>query len=62
MLAADTAGGATTDLSRYLREHVFAGAALRTVDPDPDDVAASEAHLERWLAGLAIERAAVESL
>ena len=33
-----------------------------TVDPDPADVAAFDAFIERYEAGLPIERAAVDSL
>ena len=39
---------------------MFAGASLRTVDPDPADVAGFEAFMQRYVAGLAVERAAVE--
>ncbi len=50
------------DLGTYLAEHVFAGAALDVVEPDPDDVAGFAAYLERYAAGLAVERAAVEAI
>jgi sugar (pentulose or hexulose) kinase len=49
-----------TSLDRYLRTDVFATAALDTVQPDPGDVAGFAAFAERFVAGLAIERAAVE--
>lgn len=62
VLAAYTASGATQDLPAYLDEHVFADAVFRSVEPDPADVEAFAAYLERYRAGLAIERAAVESL
>jgi len=39
---------------------VFADAALDVVTPDADDVAGFAAYLERYSAGLAVERAATE--
>jgi sugar (pentulose or hexulose) kinase len=62
VLAAYTASGAETDLATYLRERVFADAAFRSVEPDPADVAAFAEYLERYRAGLAVERAAVDAL
>jgi hypothetical protein len=50
------------DLGAYLREHVFATAEIDTVDPDPADVAGFAAYLERYAAGLDVERAAVAAL
>jgi hypothetical protein len=41
---------------------VFGGAVATTVEPDPDDVRGFDAYLERYSAGLAIEKAAVEAL
>ncbi len=49
-------------LGAYLGERVFADAALDVVAPDPDDAAGFAAYLERYDAGLAVERAAVESI
>jgi sugar (pentulose or hexulose) kinase len=49
-------------LGAYLDAEVFADAALDVVEPDADDVAGFSAYLERYSAGLAIERAAVETL
>ena len=46
-------------LDAYLAERVFAGAALESVDPDPTDVAGFDAYVQRFTAGLPIERAAV---
>ena len=44
-------------------ERVFAGRrASTTVEPDPDDVAGFAAYLDRYRAGLAVERAAVDAL
>ena len=50
------------DLGAYLGAEVFADAALDVVEPDADDVAGFAAFLERYSAGLAIERAAVAAL
>ena len=48
-------------LADYLTAQVFAGAGLETVHPDPADVAGFDAYVQRFSAGLAIERAAVEN-
>ncbi|GAA4065056.1 xylulokinase [Agromyces indicus] len=50
------------DLGRYLDEHVFTGADVTTVEPDPADVAGFAAYLDRYRAGLAAEAAAVDAL
>ncbi|WP_127127318.1 xylulokinase [Georgenia sp. SYP-B2076] len=49
------------DLGTYLRTRVFADAAVDVVEPDAADLEGFEAFLERYVAGLAIERAAVEA-
>lgn len=49
-------------LGAYLGAEVFADAALDVVEPDAGDVAGFSAYLERYGAGLAVERAAVETL
>ncbi|MBQ6373605.1 MAG: FGGY-family carbohydrate kinase [Clostridia bacterium] len=49
-------------LDDYLEERVFGTMSRETVDPDPADVAAFDAFIERYEAGLPIERAAVDSL
>ena len=61
---ASAAGAAAPgqDLGAYLGAEVFADAALDVVEPDAEDVAGFSAFLERYSAGLAIERAAVETL
>ncbi|MEU1972949.1 FGGY-family carbohydrate kinase [Microbacterium sp. NPDC019599] len=51
-----------SDLGAYLRDEVFASAAIDTVDPDPADVAGFAAYLDRYRAGLAVEAAAVSAL
>jgi len=49
-------------LGDFLATEVFATTPLEKVDPDPADVAGFDAFMVRWTAGLAIERAAVESV
>jgi len=62
VLAAYTSSGAKQSLADYLRDHVFRGASLHVVEPYADDVAGFSAYLDRYRAGLAIERAAIEAL
>lgn len=47
-------------LDDYLTTSVFAGAALDTVAPEPADVAGFDAFMQRYVAALPIQRAAVE--
>ncbi|MFI5039864.1 MAG: FGGY-family carbohydrate kinase, partial [Solirubrobacterales bacterium] len=49
-------------LDDYLRSRVFGGFTFETTDPHPDDVAGFAAYLERYRAGLAVERSAAESI
>ncbi len=49
-------------LAEYLSRRVFADAESVTVKPKPSDVAGFEAFMERYTKGLAIEKAAIESL
>ncbi|GAB3614286.1 FGGY-family carbohydrate kinase [Humibacter ginsengisoli] len=49
-------------LAEYLNDTVFADAATQVTDPDPADVAGFAAYLERYSAGLAVERAAIAAL
>jgi sugar (pentulose or hexulose) kinase len=49
-------------LHEYLADEVFAGAALETVGPRAEDVAGFNAFMERFAAGLAVERVAVDNL
>jgi sugar (pentulose or hexulose) kinase len=49
-------------LGDYLRDRVFADAAIDTAQPEADDVAGFSAYLERYEAGLAVERSAVTAL
>ncbi|GAA1468824.1 xylulokinase [Microbacterium thalassium] len=62
VLAAYLEHAADTDLSAYLDDSVFAGAAVDVAEPDPADVAGFTSYLDRYRAGLAAERAAVEAL
>lgn len=56
------ARGIDPDLGGFLEEHIFAGAELTTTAPDPVDTAGFTAYLERYDAGLAAERAAVDAV
>jgi sugar (pentulose or hexulose) kinase len=49
-------------LEAYLSDRVFAGDNSTTIAPDPRDVAGFAAFMERYEAGLAIEKAAVQAL
>jgi sugar (pentulose or hexulose) kinase len=55
-----SAGGGT--LEDFLAKKVFAKNAGSRVEPDPADVAGFNRYLERYTAGLAVERAAVAAL
>ncbi len=62
VLAAYAAAGNPPErsLADYLDTTVFPGASLRTVEPDPVDVAGFDAFLQRYVAALPVQRAAVE--
>ena len=62
VLAAYLTSGAGQDLGDYLRTQVFADAELDVVEPDAADVAGFAAYLQRYEAGLAVERAATLAL
>ncbi|MDD7148610.1 MAG: FGGY-family carbohydrate kinase [Lachnospiraceae bacterium] len=49
-------------LEAFLANKVFAGMKSETIEPDPKDVAGFDAFMQRYKAGLSIERAAVDSL
>ena len=51
-----------SSLADWLATSVFADAAVETVEPDGADVAGFEGFMERYRAGLAIERAAIDAL
>lgn len=52
----------TVSLDVYLTETVFAGVEFDTAVPDATDVAGFASYLDSYRSGLAVERAAVESL
>jgi sugar (pentulose or hexulose) kinase len=58
----DDIPGADRSLADYLRDGVFGSAEFSTIEPDPDDVTGFAAYLDRYRAGLAIERAAAQSI
>ncbi|WP_084038871.1 xylulokinase [Demequina sp. NBRC 110053] len=60
--AAKVDGSGGSDLPTYLDSTVFADAAVSIVDPDPADVAGYATYLDRYRAGLEIERAAASAL
>ena len=63
LLAAYAAGkdeGET--LEAFLEQKIFAGYAVSTIEPDPEDIKGFKAYLERYMAALEVERAAVEHL
>jgi sugar (pentulose or hexulose) kinase len=62
VLAAHTAAADGRDLASYLADRVFADAPLHTVEPGVDDVAGFTAYLDRYRAGLAVERTAIDAL
>jgi sugar (pentulose or hexulose) kinase len=49
-------------LENYLSQKVFAGNAGTKIEPNKDDVAGFEAFMKRYVAGLAVEKSAVENL
>lgn len=62
VLASFVASGARQSLSDYLRTRVFRSTSFRVVEPDPEDVIGFVAYLERYRAGLAIERTAATTI
>ncbi|WP_026264781.1 xylulokinase [Arthrobacter sp. 135MFCol5.1] len=52
----------TGDLNEFLRNSVFGGAAFETTNPDPADVTGFSTYLDRYAVGLAVQRAAVDSI
>jgi len=49
-------------LEKYLEDKVFSKTAVTRIEPDDADIKGFEKYMERYKAGLAIERAAVDSL
>jgi sugar (pentulose or hexulose) kinase len=62
VLAAYARSGGTESLADYLQSHVFRGATFTVVEPYLDDVEGFARYLERYRAGLAIERAAATAI
>ncbi|MFP5371002.1 MAG: FGGY-family carbohydrate kinase, partial [Actinomycetes bacterium] len=60
VLAAFAAASPGRSLADHLDTTVFPGASLQTVEPDPVDVAGFEAFLQRYVAALPVEQAAVD--
>jgi sugar (pentulose or hexulose) kinase len=60
VLAAFAASDSDQSLADFLDTTVFTGASLQTVEPDATDVAGFDAFMQRYVAGLAVERAAVD--
>jgi sugar (pentulose or hexulose) kinase len=55
-------GDSFETLESYLSEKVFAETKGSRIEPNSEDVAGFEAFMKRYVAGLAVEKAAVESL
>jgi sugar (pentulose or hexulose) kinase len=62
VLASYAASGAEQPLAHYLRDRVFADAVFTVVEARPDDVQGFASYLERYRAGLAIERTAAQAI
>ena len=62
VLAAYASSGSSETLDTYLRDRVFADAIFETIEPDATDVAGFTTYLDRYRAGLAVERTAVDAL
>jgi sugar (pentulose or hexulose) kinase len=48
------------NLADFLTDQVFAGSDLETVQPNPEDVAGFETFVQRFVAALPVEKAAIE--
>ncbi|GAB2025341.1 FGGY-family carbohydrate kinase [Lactovum odontotermitis] len=55
-------GSTETDLNQYLKSQVFKNAAGTTISPTQEDIESYNIFIERYTAGLDIERKAVEAL
>jgi sugar (pentulose or hexulose) kinase len=47
-------------LAEFLNAEVFAGTRLDTIHPDPEDVEGFEAFVQRFIAALPVEQAAID--
>ncbi|MEL5990573.1 FGGY-family carbohydrate kinase [Microbacterium phosphatis] len=61
-LAVIDGSAAGRTLSAWLADEIFAGAETDTAEPTADEIADHRAYLDRWAAGLAAERAAVDAI
>ena len=62
LLAAYQRCGGGMPFDEFLAKKVFAGNTGQKIEPDPKDVKGFREYMKRYIAGLAIERAAVENL
>jgi sugar (pentulose or hexulose) kinase len=62
VLAAYLGAAAEKDLGTYLADDVFGAAEIVVAEPDAADLAGFATYLERYTAGLAVERAAADAL
>ncbi len=62
LLVAYRAKGAGRTLEEFLEKDVFAGTPGTVREPSPEDVAGFRKYLDRFLAGLPVQRAAVDNL
>ncbi len=62
LLASYVTSGAGQSLGEYLQTRVFRSTSLTVVEPDPDDAAGFASYLERYRAGLVIERTAASTI
>ena len=60
VLAAYVGRSPEQSLADYLETTVFSGTRLQAVEPDPVDVAGFDAFMQRYVAALPVERAAVD--
>ncbi|HLM05049.1 MAG TPA: FGGY-family carbohydrate kinase [Blastococcus sp.] len=60
LAAFSAAGSPERSLADHLDSRVFAGAGLQTAEPDPLDVVGFDAFMQRYVAALPVERAAVD--
>jgi sugar (pentulose or hexulose) kinase len=60
VLAAFTGRASGQSLADFLNSQVFAGTDLETADPNPIDVAGFERFVQRFVAALPVEKAAIE--
>jgi len=62
VLAAYAASSSEQTLAEFLQTRVFVGASVTVVEPDADDTEGFASYLDRYRAGLAIERTAAQTI